>query len=301
MGDWLGRLDADGSSLAAYRAKRLAVVAVAATYVLFWMWLAFIVGFCLLWVPANYGGNSWETHGTRPALVVGLVAALVAGIAAAAHARAVWVHGTATALSAVGAVRAEPGRHRALLNVVEELSIAAGQEPPAVFVIETSALNAFSTSDRGRPRLAVTTRLCEDLTRPELAAVVAHELTHLRSHDGILEVFVGELLRPMSETEDTLTRNPRAILLFLPALLCKATASATGRFAASGQAGLTDLSSIELTRDPESLAAALAEMSRHHETLGDGETAVARLLMVPPHERGIELRRRIEQMRELAV
>jgi heat shock protein HtpX len=303
MGDWLVRLDEDGSSQAAYRTKRVAVVAVAATYVLFWMWLAFVAGFVVIWVPLNLSASSsWvEPSGTTPALVVAAVCAVIGGAVAAFKARGVWVNGTASALSTVGATPAEPAYDRVLLDVVEELSLAAGQPAPAVYVIENDGLNAFSTSDRGEPCIAVTTGLCNDLTRAELSAVVAHELAHMRHHDGILEVFLGELLGPMSETKDTLTSDPRAVVAFVPALLCAATASAMGRFAATGQTSLTDLNSIELTRDPEALAGALRKIGHKRADLGRGEKTVAKLMTVPLAETGDDLRARIDRLHELAV
>ena len=303
MGDWLGRLDEHGSSQAADRTKRVAVVAVATTYVIFWMWLAFVVGFVVLWVPLNLSASSsWAApSATTPALAIGAVCAALAGAVATLKALRVWFTGTASALAAVGAAPAEPARDRVLLNVVEELSLAAGQPAPVAYVIENEGRNAFSTSDRGEPCIAVTTRLCDDLTRAELSAVVAHELAHLRHHDGILEVFVGELLGPMSEAEDTLTSNPRAAIAFVPALLCLATASVMGHFAAAGQAGLTDLNSIELTRDPEALAAALQKIGHKRAELGQGEKTVAKLLTVQAAETDGDLRARITRLRELAV
>jgi len=267
------------------------------------MWLAFVVGFAVVWVPLNLSASSsWDApSATTPALGIAAVCAVVAGAVAALRAYGVWVNGTASALWTVGAAPADPTRDRMLLNVVDELSVAAGQRAPAVYVIESDGLNAFSTSDRGAPCVAVTTGLCRDLTRAELAAVVAHELAHLRHHDGTLEVFVGELLGPMTESEDTLTSNPRAVIAFVPALLCLAMATAMGRFAATGQTSLTDLNSIELTRDPEALADALQKIGHKRADLGRGEKTVAKLMTVPAAETGVDLRVRIDRLRKLAV
>ena len=82
MTDWLARIDVDGNFLAAYRAKRAAVVAVSAAYVAFWAWLAFVIGFAAVFVLVNSGAtssNNWNApSGVTPALAIGALCAVVA-------------------------------------------------------------------------------------------------------------------------------------------------------------------------------------------------------------------------------
>ena len=83
-----------------------------------------------------------------------------------------------------------------LYNTVENLAIAAGMPMPAVEIIETDALNAYAsglgTIDAS---IAVTRGLLDTLTKDELEAVLAHELTHIRNRDVRLMmvaiIFVG--------------------------------------------------------------------------------------------------------------
>ena len=308
MTDWLARIDADGGSLAAYRAKRAAVIVVSAAYVAFWAWLALAVGFSVIFVGANLlvsgstSSTSWaEPAGTGVALAIGALSAVVAGVLAAVRAVAVWRHGTETALASVSALPADGTRDQRLLNVVEELSLASGQTVPAVYVIASDVPNALSASGRPRPCLAVTTGLCEVLSRAELAAVVGHELTHLRYHDGVVQLFVSVLVGPMEEESRRLSRSGRAFVMFIPAFICWALASLLGHYASTGQEALTDLNSLELTRDPGALADALDKMRRARGTLGDGEATVAQLLTVPPAEGDRELGRRISALREMTA
>ena len=168
-------------------------------------------------------------------------------------------------------------------------------------MIESDSLNAFSASGRRGPCVAVTAGLCESLTRAELAAVVGHELTHLRYHDGIVPVFVSVLVAPMAEESETLKRSGRAMIMFIPALICWGLATHLGRLATTGQAALTDLNSLELTRDPGALADALDKMSRGRTRLGEGEATVAQLLTVPPAASDGELRHRITALREMTA
>ncbi|MET0262384.1 MAG: M48 family metalloprotease, partial [Rariglobus sp.] len=76
-------------------------------------------------------------------------------------------------------------RERQLLNVVEEMSIAAGLPLPAIYVLDDeTAINAFAagltTSDAV---VAVTRGTLEKLNRDELQAVVAHEFSHILNGD----------------------------------------------------------------------------------------------------------------------
>jgi Zn-dependent protease with chaperone function len=306
--DWLARIDDEGSSLAAFRAKRAAVVAVSAAYVAFWAWLAFAIGFCAILVGSTWladlgsANTGWEEPaGLTPALRMGALAAVVAGAIAAVHALAVWRLGTERALDAVCATPADPTQDRQLLNIVEELGLASGLPAPAVYVIESGSLNAFSASGRRKPCIAVTTGLCESLSRAELAAVVGHELTHLRNHDGVLLIFVGVLVGPIAEESRVLTRSGRAVIMFIPALICWGLATLLGRFATTGQAGLTDLDSLELTRDPGALADALDKMRHDRSRLEEGGATVAQLLTVPPAESDGDVRQRIAALREMTA
>lgn len=303
MTDWLARIDVDGNFLAAYRAKRAAVVAVSAAYVAFWAWLAFVIGFAAVFVLVNSGAtssNNWNApSGVTPALAIGALCAVVAGAVAAGRAILTWRHGAERAMEAVSA-RPAGEDDRRLIDIIAELCLAGGQKVPAVYVIESDVPNALSAPGR-RPCIAVTTGLCESLSRAELAAVIGHELTHLRYRDGILQLFVSVLVRPMDDESETLERSGRGILLFFPALICWGLASLLGRYASTGQEELTDLNSLELTRDPSALADALDKMRRGRGSLGEGEATVAQLLTVPPAETDHELGRRIAALRELTA
>src|SRR5262249_56271567 len=69
-------------------------------------------------------------------------------------------------------------------NVVEELAIAAGIPKPRVYLIDDTALNAFATGrDPQHAAVGITAGLRQQLTRDELAGVMAHELSHVRHYD----------------------------------------------------------------------------------------------------------------------
>jgi Zn-dependent protease with chaperone function len=89
----------------------------------------------------------------------------------------------------------DPGE-RKLLNVVEEMSIAAGTPVPAIYVLDAEdGINAFaagySTHDAA---VGVTRGALRSLTRDELQGVIAHEFSHILNGDMRLNIRLIGLL-----------------------------------------------------------------------------------------------------------
>jgi heat shock protein HtpX len=83
----------------------------------------------------------------------------------------------------------------ALVRVVENLCLAAGLPQPTVHVVESEAPNALATgSNPSDASLVVTRGLLTLLTRRELQAVVAHELSHIGNHDIRLSTTLATLV-----------------------------------------------------------------------------------------------------------
>ena len=74
----------------------------------------------------------------------------------------------------------EPGLH----EIVSRLCIEADLPKPRIAVVNSSVPNAFATGrSPKRALVAVTTALTQRLDRNEVAAVLAHELTHVKNRD----------------------------------------------------------------------------------------------------------------------
>ena len=83
--------------------------------------------------------------------------------------------------------------HKEVRNLLEGLAIAAGIPPPRYAVIdERRRTRSASARSRNTPIVAVTTGLCDDLSRDELEAVLAYEV---HAHDPQLRRRAGELDR----------------------------------------------------------------------------------------------------------
>lgn len=191
------------------------------------------------------------------------------------------IGGGAAVARMVGARRVDPASRdpleRRLLNVVEEMAIAAGTRVPAVYVLdEEKGINAFAAGyDVSSSIVAVTRGTLETLTRDELQGVIGHEFSHIVNGDmslnlrmiGVLAgiVFLGAVGGfVMRSTEG---RSKEAGALFLAgvgiyaigyiglffARLIKSSLSRQREF-------LADASGVQFTRNPEGLAGALDQI-----------------------------------------
>ena len=86
-----------------------------------------------------------------------------------------------------------------LLDVVKEMSLAAGIPAPKVYIVKDSDPNAFTVgTDARQSSIVVTTGLLAMLDREELQGVIAHEMSHIRNSDTqlmtIITVLFGAVL-----------------------------------------------------------------------------------------------------------
>src|SRR6266566_4909581 len=82
-----------------------------------------------------------------------------------------------------------------LCRTVENLCLGAGLSQPAVYVVESSTPNAFSTArDPKHASLIVTRGLLQLLDERELRGVLAHELSHIGNRDTDLSNLLAALV-----------------------------------------------------------------------------------------------------------
>lgn len=196
-----------------------------------------------------------------------------------------------------------------LWNVIEEMTIAAGLPMPRVALIEEDALNAFAAGpDPRHAVIAITRGLRERLTREELQAVIAHELSHVRNLDirfstllavmvGML-VFLSEIARSSMRFSGRRRSSARGkgglvvAILTLLGLLLALLAPLLGRliqFAASREREyLADATAVQLTRHPEALANALEKLGADATAPSEQSRALQHLYFVNPFERARE-------------
>ncbi|TDB38881.1 MAG: zinc metalloprotease HtpX [Actinobacteria bacterium] len=81
-----------------------------------------------------------------------------------------------------------------IVNTIEGLAIAAGLPVPKAYVIDDPAPNAFATGrNPENAAIAVTTGLVEKMDRLELEGVIAHELSHVKNYDTLVQTLAAVL------------------------------------------------------------------------------------------------------------
>jgi Zn-dependent protease with chaperone function len=189
----------------------------------------------------------------------------------------------------LGGRRLEPGSadplERRLLNVVEELALAAGLPVPPVYLLEgEEGINAFAAGHRpGDAVLGFTRGAVEKLSRSELQGVVGHEFSHVLHGDmrlnlrligvlhgilliGLIGQYVLRTVRYAPGRSRNNTGSATAIALGLGATF--AVLGAVGTFfgrliqaAVSRQREfLADAAAVQFTRDPSGIAGALRKI-----------------------------------------
>lgn len=86
-------------------------------------------------------------------------------------------------------VQTRDADERKVLNVVEEMAIAAGLPVPSVYLLEDPAINAFAAGFEQRDAvIGITRGSIQQLDRDELQGVIAHEFSHIFNGDMRLNI-----------------------------------------------------------------------------------------------------------------
>jgi heat shock protein HtpX len=180
--------------------------------------------------------------------------------------------------------RAEEPR---LWNLCENLCISRGMRMPRLAVIETEAMNAYAaglTRDKGA--VTVTRGLMNALDDRELAAVLAHELAHIRNGDARLGLIAAVFVGVISLGFDSMTRGRRvaratgrgwrvnsnsrnggwvALIGVLMIALAWLLATALRMALSRNREYLADAGAVELTSDPDAMISALRKVEGNAE------------------------------------
>jgi heat shock protein HtpX len=125
----------------------------------------------------------------------GLTGLILALVIAAVMSFASYRYGDRVVLRVSRAKPADEREYAQLHNLVEGLCIAGGMPKPAVYVIPEEAPNAFATGrDPEHASVAVTQGLLDRLNRVELEGVLAHELSHVRNRDMLVNTIAATLV-----------------------------------------------------------------------------------------------------------
>lgn len=166
-----------------------------------------------------------------------------------------------------------------IYNLTENLCMSVGMKMPKLFIIESSALNAFASGiNESTFAVTLTRGIIDKLDDRELEAVIAHELTHIRNKDvrlliitiifvGIFAFAVQVLFRSVlygggRRKSNNKDNNGAALLIMLAIAVVVYALSIVFKFALSRKREyLADAGAVEMTRNPLAMANALRKIS----------------------------------------
>ncbi|OLB47838.1 MAG: hypothetical protein AUI13_17105 [Gemmatimonadetes bacterium 13_2_20CM_2_69_23] len=171
-------------------------------------------------------------------------------------------------------------KERQLVNVVEEMTIAAGVPRPRIWIVDDPDPNAFATgTDPLHSHVAVTRGLLDLCTRDELQGVIAHELGHVKNLDVRLMTTLAALVGAVALMHDGASRvfrpgggsrdegrkaGPLLLVLLVVWIVSWILAPIIAQLLALGVSRkreyLADAMSAQFTRNPLALASALQKI-----------------------------------------
>lgn len=97
-------------------------------------------------------------------------------------------------LAMYGARELSPDEAPSLHSMVEELSARAGIPKPRIYIVPSPSPNAFATGrSPSHSAVAVTEGILKILDSRELRGVLAHELSHIRNRDTLVQVIAATI------------------------------------------------------------------------------------------------------------
>ena len=157
-----------------------------------------------------------------------------------------------------------------LYQIVRELTTRAGLPMPRLYMIPNDQPNAFATGRNPKhSAVAVTRGITKLLSEDELRGVIAHELTHIRNHDILIQsvasaigaaiTYVAYMLLWFGDDDN----SPLGLVASLGLVILAPISATIIQLAISRQREYAaDAGGAEICGNPESLASALLRLEQ---------------------------------------
>lgn len=230
--------------------------------------------------------NPAHTLRTHPEIAIWTSAIVLAVILIASwHKSSQLRHGGGVVARSVGGVHVlanDPDfKRQRLVNVVEEMAIAARVRKPSVFVlVDEPAINAFAAGHSpDEAAIAVTQGALDRLDREQLQAVVGHEFSHILNGDMKINMrltafifglyVITDLALRLLNNRGRGKRDGRLFLVAAGIFIAGSIGMFAGRLLQAAvsrrREHLADASAVQFTRNPQALQSAFVAMAAHAE------------------------------------
>lgn len=237
-----------------------------------------------------------------------LVALAIGGLLAAGALAFAWFAADRVVLGATGArpPRLDHPREAQLAGIVEAVALAAQLPMPKVYVVDDPAPNAFATGrtpDKGV--VAFTTGLLERMTRQQVEAVAAHEVSHIANRDSMVGVVAAVLVGVIVILSRLALRllfygggrrrggrrgggggggGPLLIVGLVVLVLAPLFALLLRLAVSRRRESLADANAVRLTRNPDAMIGALEVLAGDHSSVDFGHGFAAHLWIEEPED-----------------
>lgn len=156
------------------------------------------------------------------------------------------------------------------VGIVQQLASRAGLPMPKVYIVDSPHPNAFATGrNPENAAVAATTGLLAMLNREEVAAVMAHELAHVKNRDTLIMTMTATIAGAISflanfglffrgggdNRGNALAMIAAVFIAPFAAMIVQMAISRTREYSA-------DRGAAEISRNPRALASALAKLAQ---------------------------------------
>jgi heat shock protein HtpX len=203
---------------------------------------------------------------------------------------------------------ADSTKHEMVLDVINEMALAARMPAPKPYLMDDPSPNAFASGrDPAHSVICVTQGLVDQMDREEMQGVIGHEMSHVADYDIRTMMMIAVMVGGIAMLSDFVYRwmffggfggrrggsdnnrdNQAAMLITLAVIILAAVAPLFSQLLAMAVSRqreyLADASSVEFTRNPRALLRALEHIAKIESPLKQGTAGTAHLFIVNPRE-----------------
>lgn len=246
------------------------------------------IAVCAEWAMREFAGQEYNP----PLPYIGMIFLGITFFVAWAQYMLYSTQGGSYVAESVGAYRIDPRTthpgERQLLNIVEEMAVAASVPVPAVYILEADQINAFAAGmSSDNAAITITDGALRRLSRDEVQGVIAHEFGHIYNKDMRISLRLAAMvmgfyfafylgLRVMQFAGYSDDRRSRedgkgggtnvvalaAIILFVAGAITWLAGTILKAMVSREREYLADACAVQFTRNPSGIANALRKIGK---------------------------------------